>query len=103
MRQIDWTNFKFRGEEEGTEKIIAGDTVRIEKGEVVAIMDAGGWHDIQPDSVKQFLFEDAHGNEVYTTDYIGDIGDTVGGQWEADYGAEFCAERLELREVNNLY
>lgn len=101
-RVIGWDNFKFRGEEFETGKIIIGDTVRIENGEVTDIKDDDGWHEIQSDSVKQFLFEDAHGNEVYRTDYVGYVGDP-NGQCEADYGMEFCAERYELCEVNNEY
>lgn len=96
-------NLKFRGLEYKTDNVIAGDTVLIEKGEVSIIFDAdGNPHEMLPDSVKQFLFTDRNGNEIYAGDYIGYI-DGSPSSIEADYGMEFRAEMWELREPNYDY
>ena len=100
IKTIDCNNLKFRGLEYKTDKVIAGDTVLIKKGEVSIIFDAdGNPHEMLPDSVKQFLFTDRNGNEIYAGDYIGCI-DGSPSSIEADYGMEFRAELWELREPN---
>ena len=104
LKSLDCFNMKFRGVELAINRIIVGDTVLIENGEVTIIFDKdGNAHEMQVDSVKQYLFTDAHGNDVYEGDYIGYVDDENYVAWTAYYGDNYCPERLELRRANYEY
>lgn len=100
---------KFRGQEYATDKIIRGDKVIIENGGVDIIYDENNEpHIMQSDSVKQLVFVDSEGNEVYEGDIV-TYNDrfTSDGQpyseFEADMSYRFFQERFRLVRENYNY